>query len=416
MTQELIQLATRFPHRWSEEPTFTSLERHEELSADEPSTETLSEISLGIGEAPTIQQPSAQPPSPEMCQEITAVQEIPEEISERATTGLLPRGHLGLLEPLLEIPGLTDIFVNAPESVWYEAAGQTNKSDLVFAGEADVRELATRLLTSSGSLLDAAHPSGDVQTVRGHRVHAVLPPLSPAGTLLTIRLQPQERLSLSALKEQGMFSDNVENYLHQMMVNHQNFLVTGGTGTGKTTLLNAMLGICPENERILTIEDTPELKVDHPHVVSLTSQQANSEGTGAVELADLIKQSLRMRPHRLVLGECRGAEIADMLTAMNTGHRGTGGTLHANSADAVPARLYALGALAGMPKDALTLQAATAFDLVIHIERRAGRRYVQAISRLHEEHGALVTRPLCEVELGRSHKLLENWYDNPRKR
>lgn len=328
-----------------------------------------------------------------------------------APLDLLPRGHLGLLEELLEIPNLTDIFVNAPDSIWYEAAGCVQRSGISFASEDDVRQLAVRLITSSGSLLDSAHPSCDVQTVRGHRVHAVLPPLSGQGTVITIRLQPDHRPSLDDLQAGGMFSDKVVGFLRRMMEQERNFLISGGTGTGKTTLLNALLATCEHTERILTIEDTAELKVDHPHVVSLTSQEANAEGNGAVELSELIRQALRMRPSRLVLGECRGAEIADMLMAMNTGHRGTGGTLHANSASAVPARLYALGALAGMNREALTLQAATAFDLVLHIERQGTRRYLRSISALVESNGVLVTRPLCDIELGRRGAFLETWHE-----
>lgn len=334
-----------------------------------------------------------------------------EQPHEMPLPELLPRGHLGELEPLLEIPNLTDIYVNAPDQVWYEAAGQVERSTITFASEQEVRALAVRLLTSAGKLLDAAHPTTDAQTVRGHRVHAVLPPVSGAGTILTIRLQPEQRLTLKDLEEAEVFSARTAEFLHQMMAEHRNFLISGGTGSGKTTLLNALLGSCEASERIITIEDTAELQVAHPHVVSLTGQQANAEGQGEVSLAELIRQSLRMRPNRLVLGECRGAEIADMLMAMNTGHRGAGGTVHANSAEAVPARLYALGALAGLSADALALQASTAFDVVLHLERSKGRRFVQAIGVLVYRAGVLEVQPVMLMNRGRSGKLIETWYE-----
>ncbi|GGH61185.1 TadA family conjugal transfer-associated ATPase [Rothia aerolata] len=314
---------------------------------------------------------------------------------------------LGVLEPLLAIEGITDIFVNSPTDVWIEAAGQLRRTEVSFADDAAVRALAVRLITAAGARLDDAVPSADVQTESGYRVHAVLPPISRGSPLLSIRIQPSQRPGLGELRNRGMFGEEVAAVLRFLARQKKNFLISGGTGTGKTTLLNALLSSCPENERIVTIEDSAELAPAHPHVVSLQTRAANTEGRGETDLAELVRQALRMRPSRLVLGECRGAEIADMLTAMNTGHSGTGGTLHANSAAAVPARLYALGALAGMSAEALALQASTALEFVIHIERRASQRFIAEIGRLVLRRGELAVEPLCSWQKCRRRSVLE---------
>lgn len=174
-----------------------------------------------------------------------------------------------------------------------------------------------------------------------------------------------------------------------------NLLVTGSTGSGKTTVLNALLSACPVGERIVLIEDAAELRPEHPHVIGMQSRHANVEGAGAVDLVELVRQSLRMRPDRIVIGECRGAEVRELLTALNTGHSGAG-TVHANSADAVPARLAALGALGGMSPEAVALQAGSALDLVIHLDREGGRRILRTVSLLQEHQGALRMVPAFE--------------------
>lgn len=307
---------------------------------------------------------------------------------------------LGPLDPLLDIPQLTDIFVNGTE-VWYEAAGLVQRADISLADEEEARALATRLLSAAGGRLDDSHPIADVQTENGLRVHAVLPPLSRGGTLLSIRVRATGTPTLADLQKRGMFTEEVARVLTYLVHQRANFLISGGTGSGKTTLLSALLGSCGADERLLLVEDTSELTPTHPHAVSLQSREANTEGRGEVSLSELIRAALRMRPTRLIVGECRGAEIADMLSAMNTGHSGTGGTVHANSTKAVPARLYAMGALAGLSERALTLQAATALDYIIHIDRCGGQRQVREIARLDQQAGALVVKPVCRVEAGR---------------
>lgn len=307
---------------------------------------------------------------------------------------------LGPLDTLLGIPQLTDIFVNGTE-VWYEAAGLLQRSDISLTDEEEARALATRLLSAAGGRLDDSHPIADVQTDNGLRVHAVLPPLSRGGTLLSIRLRATGAPTLADLQERGMLTEETVRLLTHLVRQRANFLISGGTGSGKTTLLSALLATCGADERLLLVEDTSELAPDHPHTVSLQAREANTEGRGEVSLSELIRAALRMRPTRLIVGECRGAEIADMLSAMNTGHSGTGGTVHANSTEAVPARLYAMGALAGLSEAALTLQAATALDYIIHIDRSSGQRQVREIARLTQQSGALVVRPVCRVETGR---------------
>ena len=194
-----------------------------------------------------------------------------------------------------------------------------------------------------------------------------------------------------------MMGRELEQVLRQLVRSRANLLVSGGTGTGKTTLLGALLQEADAGERLLLVEDTSELRLEHPHTVSLQARPANAEGQGEVGLAELIRQALRMRPSRLVVGECRGAEVMDMLTAMNTGHSGSGTTVHANSAGSVPARLYAMGALAGVSSQAVALQAATALDYIVHLEREGKRRIVRGAYRLVGGQD-LTVEPVCTVE------------------
>ena len=299
---------------------------------------------------------------------------------------------LGALETLTHIPGITDIYVNSPQDVWVQAHGQTQPVTLTFETEAQVRQLANRLIRAHGGRLDAAHPADDVHDDFGRRIHAVIPPLVEH-THLSIRLPAQSCLTLTALRESGMFDAATEQALRTMIARRQNFVVSGGTGTGKTTLLNALLGECEAWERLMILEDTPELSPQHPHIVSLKTRAANAEGAGEITLGDLLVQALRMAPDRLMVGECRGSEILHLLNAMNTGHQGAGTTLHANSAFAVPHRLAALGALAGLDERTVALHASTAFDRIIHLEQVQGVRRIAGIYRLDLRQDALVVTP-----------------------
>lgn len=299
---------------------------------------------------------------------------------------------LGALENLLFIDELTDIYVNSPKDVWVQAGGQTRRTTLNLGNEARVIALAQRLIRSAGARLDTAHPAADVQDKYGRRIHAVIPPLTE-NTHLSIRLAAKNRQSLTDLLAGGMFSAAEQETLHQIIAEKKNFIISGGTGSGKTTLLNAMLALCPQNERLITLEDTPELAPEHPHVVAMFTRAANTEGTGAIDLGELIIQSLRMAPDRLIVGECRGAEVIHLLTAMNTGHSGAGTSIHANSATAIPMRLAALGALAGMDTRTVALHAATAFERIIHLHRVGPYRRIEGIYTLELEANELTVKP-----------------------
>lgn len=298
--------------------------------------------------------------------------------------------EFGELAPLVAEPAVTDVFVVAGQ-VWVDRGSGPQREPLVLDAER-ARALAVALVASGGRHVDEASPCVDVRLHDGIRVHAVLPPVAVAGAQLSIRLPRVAALSLAELEAGGAFSLVPLERVQGIVARRENVLVTGAGGSGKTTLLGAMLSSAPDSERIVTIEDVAELRIIHPHVVALEARQANAEGAGAIGLAQLVREALRMRPDRLVLGECRGAEVRELLSALNTGHDGGAGTLHANSLDDVPARLEALGALAGLTPAALARQAVSALDAVLHVERGAEGRRVAAIGALGLEGERLVVR------------------------
>ncbi|WP_445153464.1 TadA family conjugal transfer-associated ATPase [Arthrobacter sp. Hor0625] len=305
---------------------------------------------------------------------------------------------LGLLQPLTRDPRVTDIFVNAPDSVWFDRGRGPERAPIGFAGEAQVRALAVRLVAAGGRRLDDGSPCADVRLAGGYRVHAVLPPISTAGTLVSVRIRRDAVFTLAELSTAGMFGPLILGILTRMVARRLSFLVSGATGAGKTTLLATLLGLCEPGERLILIEDAAELNPVHPHVVSLEARHKNLEGGGAVDLGELVRQALRMRPDRLVVGECRGAEVRELLAAMNTGHTGAGGTIHANTAAAVPARLTALGALAGMSPDAVRLQASSALDAVVHLERRPQGRQLASIGLFEDRPAGLAVAAALAVD------------------
>jgi len=289
----------------------------------------------------------------------------------------------GPLAPYLTAPGVTDVFVNGAGGLWVDRGRGLERVEGWRLAESRLRELAVRLISLGGRHVDEATPCVDVRLSGGVRVHAVLPPISVSGTLISIRLPSVRRFSLDELAEAGMFGgdERLLARLRAAVSERTNLLVTGAGGCGKTTLLAALLGEAPAQERIVAIEDVAELGVRHPHFVSLESRQANLEGSGRIDLERLVREALRMRPDRLVLGECRGEEVRDLLAALNTGHDGGAGTLHANSLRDVPARLEALGALAGMGPDAVARQTVSAIGLVLHLERIDGARRLAQVGR-----------------------------------
>lgn len=307
---------------------------------------------------------------------------------------------LGPLQELTRDPAVTDIFVNAPDSVWVDRGRGIERAAVAFAEEAQLRALACRLVAAGGRRLDDGSPCVDVRLPGGYRVHAVLPPVSTAGTLLSIRIRRERVFTLDELQAAGMFGPLVKEVLGKVLELKLSFLISGATGSGKTTLLSTLLGLCAPEERLVLIEDASELNPVHPHVVCLESRHGNLEGGGEVSLGELVRQALRMRPDRLVVGECRGAEVRELLTAMNTGHSGGGGTIHANTASAVPARLTALGALAGLTPEGVQLQAASALDVVIHVERTIRGREVTCIGVISDDPTGLQVLSALEAPEG----------------
>jgi pilus assembly protein CpaF len=295
-----------------------------------------------------------------------------------------PRRDTAVFGPLaahVADASVTDVFVTARGAVWVDRGDGAIASTPLLIGDAALRDLVVSLVAQGGRHIDESSPCVDVRLSDGIRVHAVLPPISPHGTLLSIRIPRRERLGLTDLAESGFFEAVPVDRVRELVEARANLLISGAGGSGKTTLLGAILGAAAPSDRIIAIEDVGELRVAHPHFVSLEARQANIEGAGAVGLERLVREALRMRPDRLVLGECRGAEIRDLLSALNTGHDGGAGTLHANSLADVPARLEALGALAGLNADAIARQAVSAIGAVLHVSRRNGRRRLEQIGR-----------------------------------
>ena len=296
---------------------------------------------------------------------------------------------LGPLAPFAASGPVTDLFVNGHRGLWIDRGAGPEHEPAWSADEAEVRALAVRLIARGGRHIDEATPAVDVRLGRGIRVHAVLPPVSSDGTLISVRVPRASGFQLAALVRAGMVDTNQERLLRDAIAARRNLLVTGAGGTGKTTLLAALLGEASPRERIVLIEDVAELTISHPHVVALEARQANLEGAGRLGLDVLLREALRMRPDRLVVGECRGAELRELLAALNTGHDGGAGTLHANSLADVPARLEALGSTAGLAPDAVARQTVSAFDLVLHLDRTGGRRRLAEIGRFELHDGRL---------------------------
>lgn len=275
---------------------------------------------------------------------------------------------------------VTDLFVNGAAGLFVDRGSGVEAVDTWSASEREVRDLAVALVGLGGRHLDDQAPCVDVRLDSGIRVHAVLAPIAASGTALSVRIPRVRAADLDALAALGAFDARQHAWLRRLVAERANVLISGGTGTGKTTLLSALLSAAAPNERIVTIEDVAELRPRHPHHVALEARQANLEGAGGITLARLVRESLRMRPDRLIVGECRGEEVRELLTALNTGHDGGAGTLHASGLADVPARLEALGALAGMDATALARQVVSAFTLVLHLERApdGARRIAQA--------------------------------------
>jgi pilus assembly protein CpaF len=301
---------------------------------------------------------------------------------------------LGPLQPLVDQPGVTDVLVNGPDEVWLDRGAGLTRVRGGLGSEEEVRALAVRLAAGGGRRLDEAAPWVDARLDHGIRLHAVIPPVSPGGTLISLRILRRDPFDLAELVAAGCLPPGWAKVLSALVAARAAFLISGGTGAGKTTLLACLLSLAPPAERLVLVEDVGELWPRHPHVVRLEARHANVEGRGSVTLEDLVRQALRMRPDRVVVGECRGAEVRDLLAALNTGHAGGCGTVHANTTADVPARLEALGALAGLSPSAVRAQAVAALDAVVHVERAGAQRRVVEIAAVQRSaSGELMLRP-----------------------
>ncbi|WP_250002236.1 TadA family conjugal transfer-associated ATPase [Actinoplanes sp. M2I2] len=287
----------------------------------------------------------------------------------------------GPLAPLLADPDVTDVLVNGL-AVWVDRGAGLQRAPVVLGDREEVRRLAQRLAAACGRRLDDGQPYADARLPDGTRLHAVLPPVAADGPYLSLRTFRHRPFRLDELIERGTVPPTIAPVLAAIVAARLAYLVTGGTGSGKTTLLATLLGMVPPTERIVLVEDAAELRPAHPHVVALQARTANVEGAGAIGLADLVRQALRMRPDRLVVGECRGAEVVDLLGALNTGHDGGAGTLHANTPADVPARLEALGMLGGLPRAALHAQVVAALQVVLQVRRTDRGRVLESVSVL----------------------------------
>lgn len=298
----------------------------------------------------------------------------------------------GPLEPLLRDPDVTDVLVNRPDEVWVDTGVGLRRAAVRFPDETSVRRLAQRLAASAGRRLDEAAPYVDARLPGGVRLHAVLPPIAPEATCLSLRLPRRRVFTLEELVAAGSVPAAGAALLGAVIRARLAFLVSGGTGTGKTTLLSSLLSLVRATERMVLVEDSAELRPDHGHVVRLEARPPNAEGAGGVTLHDLVRQALRMRPDRLVVGEVRGSEVVALLAGLNVGHEGGCGTLHANAAGDVPARLEALACAAGLTREGLHSQLAAALDVVIHLAREpgGGQRRVAEICLLQRGRRGLV--------------------------
>ncbi|GAA4798442.1 TadA family conjugal transfer-associated ATPase [Corynebacterium canis] len=289
----------------------------------------------------------------------------------------------GKLEQVLATPGVTDVLVNGAREVWFDRGEGLERANVSFDSDAEVRQLATRLAVACGRRLDDAQPFADGRLHRPDgssiRVHALLSPPADGGTCISLRVLRQAVTSLDGLVERGTMSAEIAEVLGRIVRAKRSFLVVGGTGSGKTTLLGALLAEVPHNERIICIEDTAELHPPHPHVVNLVARARNVEGHGEITMTDLLRQALRMRPDRIVVGEIRGGEVVDLLAALNTGHDGGAGTVHANSLREIPARMEALAALGGLDRVALHSQLSAAVDIVVSMRRASTGRQLHQI-------------------------------------
>lgn len=304
---------------------------------------------------------------------------------------------MGPIEALIEDESVTEIMINGSQSIFFERAGQLIKSDLTFDSDEQVRVLIDRIIGPLGRRIDESSPMVNARLPQGHRVNAVIPPIALDGPHLTIRAFTRRVFTLEEMRLSGSFGESVQTFLGWLVRARKNVVVSGGTGSGKTTMLNALSCLISPGERIITIEDSAELKLDKSkHVVRMEARPRNAEGEGEVTIRQLVINALRMRPDRIIVGECRGGEALDMLQAMNTGHDGSLTTLHANSPEDVIDRMVTMVRYAvDLPVDAIEAQIGNAFDYVVQVARDAsGKRFLETIAEVVYDRKTRV----CSVE------------------
>lgn len=323
-------------------------------------------------------------------EEVALAPSVLVEVAGRVSAALT---GMGPIEPLLADPDVSEVMVNGPDTVFVERAGRIEPTDVRFSDADSVLAMIERVVGPLGLRIDRSMPTVDARLPDGSRFHAIIPPLAPNGPVCNIRrfvLRESEPASLAAA---GFARIETLAYLCDAVRDRRTVLVTGGTSSGKTTFLNVLSQAIPSEERVITIEDAAELRLAQPHVVTLEARPANSEGRGAVSVRDLVRAALRMRPDRIIVGEVRGGEAVDMLAAMNTGHEGSLGTLHANSPEDAISRLETVILMTepSWPLEALRRQIVAALDLVVHLARRPdGRRVLDSVSRVSGRDGDLV--------------------------
>jgi pilus assembly protein CpaF len=302
-------------------------------------------------------------------------------------------GH-GPLERLLADESVTEIMVNGPFDVWVERQGRLYETTVRFNDESHLRRIINKIVAQVGRRIDESSPLVDARLPDGSRVNAVIPPLSLSGPLVTIRKFSKKRLDMNDLVRLGTLSTETIEFLQRCVLAELNVLISGGTGSGKTTLLNAMSTAIPDSNRIVTIEDAAELRLNQRHVLRLESRPKNIEGEGEIPIRELVRNSLRMRPDRIIVGEVRGAEALDMLQAMNTGHDGSLCTVHANSPRDALSRIETMVLMAGfdLPVKAIRQQVASALDLIVHLDRlEDGSRRVTAVTEVQRMESDVIT-------------------------
>jgi pilus assembly protein CpaF len=293
---------------------------------------------------------------------------------------------LGPLEPLLRDPRVTEVMVNGADRIYVERDGVIARAPARFEDDRAVLHVIDRIVAPLGVRIDESVPWVDARLADGSRVHAIVPPLAVRGPALTIRRFPAHALTMDDLVARGSLDGSRSAFLREAVAARRNLIVSGGAGAGKTTLLGALSASIPDAERVITIEDAAELRLQREHVVALETRPANVEGTGAVSIRDLVRNALRMRPDRIVVGEVRGPEVVDMLNAMNTGHDGSMSTAHANSPEDLLIRLESMAMTASVPADVVRRQIGAALDLIVHVARDpSGRRAVRSVCEVSRD-------------------------------